>query len=287
MRFPRHAALILCAVLCCLSAGQAAARELQVVGTYFPRIYEQAEDGRFTGLGPVVLEALAGSLRSKLRFELHPWARAQYMVEQGEADILVGPYRTSEREQRFAFAAEPFYQDRILFYARNDRAQPWAGDYDDLIGLRVAVVRGWVYGTRFEAVRERLQPIPVENVENGLRMLMAGRIDLLASNQRNTVPRLAALNLQASVRELEPLIDIQRGYFAFPRDAAHVELRQQFDEAFQHLIESGTLQRLAAPLEVSVPLLSSPAIPASESAQPVSSPPGPAPVAVDPAGSGG
>lgn len=253
IRLPLHAARVVCALLSCLFAFQVTARELQVVGTYFPRIYEQSADGRFTGLGPAVLESMAGSLRSELHFELHPWARAHHMVERGEADILVGPYRTPERELRFAFAAKPFYQDRILFYACSDVDVAWNGNYADLQGRRVAVVRGWVYGGQFEAAREWLQPIPVESVENGLRMLMAGRIELLASNQRNTLPHLVALKQQASVRELSPLIDVQRGYFAFPRDAAHVQLRQRFDEVFQQLVDNGALRRLAEPLQVSVP----------------------------------
>ena len=236
----------------CLGA-VAQARELRVVGTFFPRVYEQTEDGQFSGLGPAVLRELAGSLESELHFELHPWARAQRMVELGSADILVGPYRTAEREQRFAFAAEPFYQDRILFYARRDAGSTWSGDYHDLNGRRIAVVRGWVYGSQFEEVRAQLQPIMVESVENGLRMLMAGRIELLASNQRNTAPHLTAMALHDEVRELTPLIDVQRGYFAFPRDALHLELRRRFDEAFRQMVESGELARLAAPLEVSVP----------------------------------
>ncbi|MEO4046795.1 transporter substrate-binding domain-containing protein [Pseudomonas sp. CAU 1711] len=223
------------------------------MGTHFPRVYEQSEAGEFVGLGPAILRQLAEELGGGLRFELHPWARAQLMVESGQADILVGPYRTAEREARFAFAAAPFYEDRILFYALRERKLHWRGDYAQLRGLRIAVVRGWAYGERFEAEREQLQPVTVETVRNGLLMLQAGRIDLLASNQRNTRPHLLDFDLDARVGELRPLIDVQRGYFAFPRDAAHGELRRRFDRAFARLVESGRLARLAAPLGVDLP----------------------------------
>lgn len=243
----------LCLVLLMLFCGPLQARVLRVVGTHFPGIYEQADEDHFSGLGPAVLEQVAEALGGELRFELHPWARAQRMVELGAADVLVGPYRSSERERRFIFAAKPFYQDRILFYVRADRAMAWRGDYHELAGRRVGVVRGWVYGSSFEQARGLLQPVTVENVANGLRMLAVGRLDLLASNQRNTAPYLAALDMHDTVRELMPLIDVQRGYFAFPRDDAHRELRERFDEAFGRLVESGALQRLAAPYAVSVP----------------------------------
>lgn len=251
----RRTALCACLLGLCgsLFGGLAQAREWLVVGTTFPQVYEQSADGSFTGLAPSVLRHLAAELGDELRFELYPWTRAQRMVELGEADILVGPYRTAEREARFAFAAEPFYQDRIVFYSRRDQASTWNGDYASLHGKRVAVVRGWIYGSQFEEARARLQPITVESVRNGLRMLHAGRIDLLASNQRNTGPHLLALGLQEQVGELLPLIDVQRGFFAFPRDSGHDELRQRFDSAFEQFVASGQLARLAAPLGVSVP----------------------------------
>jgi len=251
----RRTALCACLLGLCASlfGSLAQAREWLVVGTSFPQVYERNAAGDFTGLAPAVLRRLAAELGGELRFELYPWVRAQRMVELGQADILVGPYRTAEREARFAFAAEPFYQDRIIFYARRSQVATWDGDYASLHGQRVAVVRGWIYGSQFEAARTSLRPITVESVHNGLRMLEAGRIDLLASNQRNTQPHLLELRLQERVGEVGPLIDVQRGYFAFPKDSAHAELRRRFDRAFARLVESGQLARLAEPLEVSVP----------------------------------
>lgn len=239
-----------CALFYC---GASQAREWLAVGTYFPQVYEQAADGSFTGLAPALLREMAGELGEQLRFELHPWARAQRMVELGQADILIGPYRTAEREQRFAFAAEPFYRDHLVFFAQRDRVALWQGDYAALRGRRLAVVRGWTYGNRFETAREYLQPTTVESVRNGLRMLAAGRIDLLASNARNTRPPLHELGLQQQIVELTPLIDVQRGYFAFPRDAAHQALRRDIDRTFASFVDSGRLARLAGQLGVSVP----------------------------------
>lgn len=237
-------------LLCCASVQ---AREWLVVGTYFPQVFERSESGHFTGLAPAVLRQLAVELGAQPRFEIYPWARAQRMVEQGQADILIGPYRTAEREARFAFAAEPFYQDRIVFYARRQSRLSWNGDFASLQAQRIAVVRGWTYGPRFEAARAQMQLDIVESVPNGLRMLAAGRIELLATNQRNTLPHLAALQLDEQLIQLEPQIDVQQGYFAFPRDATHVALREQFDQGFRRFVASGELARLAGVLGVNVP----------------------------------
>lgn len=248
MRCTLLAGLLL--LLCCTPIQ---AREWLVVGTYFPQVFERSETGDFTGLAPAVLRQLAAELGGQPRFEIYPWARAQRMVELGQADILIGPYRTAERETRFAFAAEPFYQDRIVFYARRQAGLSWNGDLASLQAQRIAVVRGWIYGERFEAARPRLQLDMVESVPNGLRMLLAGRIELLATNLRNTRPHLAELQPADQLVQLEPQIDVQQGYFAFPRDAAHVALRERFDRGFRRLVVSGELARLAGALGVSIP----------------------------------
>lgn len=249
-RLPRY---LLVAVFGLLLGGPVQAREWLVVGTYFPQVYERTTEGHFIGLAPAVLRRLAVELGDSLRFELHPWARAQLMVELGQADILVGPYRSAEREARFAFAAEPFYQDSMVLFARRDHEPPWGGFYPNLQGRRIAVVRGWTYGAQFEQARQQFSPVVVETVENGLRMLAIGRVDLLASNQRNTRPFLVDQQLAAQVRELQPYLDIQRGYFAFPRDAKHAALRQRIDEQFRQFIASGRLASLGKSLGVAVP----------------------------------
>lgn len=248
MRSTLLAGLLL--LLCCTSLQ---ARDWLVVGASFPQVFELSESGRFTGLAPAILRQLESDLGGRLRFELYPWARAQRMVEQGQADILIGPYRTAEREQRFAFSAEPFYQDQIVFYARRQSGLTWSGDFSSLRAHRVAVIRGWIYGPRFEEARKRMQLDVVESVPNGLRMLVVGRIELLASNQRNTRPHLAALQLSERLTQLEPPIDRQQGYFAFPRDAAHVALRERFDRSFRRMISSGELARLGMQLNVETP----------------------------------
>jgi polar amino acid transport system substrate-binding protein len=241
------------AVLALLLPALAPARELLAVGSDFPRVFERSAAGEYRGLGPDVLRQVLESRGYRLRFASYPWARAQRMVELGRADILIGPYRNPAREARFAFVGPAFYRDRIVFYCRRARSCQWSGDFRQLPGQRIGVVRAWAYGERFDAMREGLDLVTVEGVGNGLKMLSVGRIELLASNQRNTLPVLQALGLGDEIRQLEPSIDIQDGYFAFPLQPSHARLREDFDEGFRQLIERGQLARLAAQWQVEIP----------------------------------
>lgn len=239
--------------LCALCAAPAMSRELLAVGTHFPKIFEQQGNGEFSGLGVSVLREVLEPLGHQVRFELYPWARAQQMVERGQADILIGPYKTAERETRFAFSAQPFYRDSIVFFQLNNHALQWQGDYQQLLGQRIGVVRAWAYGAVFDRQREQLELVTVESVENGLRMLKVGRLDLLASNQRNTLPALEALALTEAVSQLSPEIDQQNGYFAFQRHAQADQLRTDMDQQFAQMVASGRLTALSAALQVTVP----------------------------------
>lgn len=248
--FGRRIAL---ACLCVLLAGPLQARELLAVGTRFPGVFELDADGQPGGLATSLLREALEPLGYRLKFTLYPWARAQHMVELGQADILIGPYKNAEREALFAFSARPFYRDRIVFYRGRARQLDWDGDYRPLASRRIGVVRGWFYGEGFERAREHLQLITVEGVENGLRMLGQGRLDLLASNQRNTRPVLLALGMSDSFSQLEPVIDQQDGYFAFPRQDGQRALREDFDRAFAQLVEAGRMTQLAARWQVVIP----------------------------------
>lgn len=237
---------------CLLLAPQAHAREWLAVGTDFPRLYEQDSQGRFIGLGADLLRVVLGEMGDSVRFELHPWARAQLMVAEGHADILVGPYSTPEREMRLLFSHHAFYRDRLVFYARHDLGLEWGGDYARLQGLRIAAIRGWAYGDRFDQARPRLDLRSVEAVGNALLMLQHGRIDLLATNERNSRPWIEALPA-GSLVQLRPAIDSKDGYFAFPRREPYAALKARFDATFQRLLEDGRFARMAAEAGVQVP----------------------------------
>ena len=103
---PIRRALVLGALGGAMLPARAAPRELLVVGSHFAKVYERA-DGQFGGLGPEILRAIAAELGQPLHFDLVPWARAQSMVAKGQADLLVGPYKSDERLAMFAFSAQP------------------------------------------------------------------------------------------------------------------------------------------------------------------------------------
>lgn len=120
----KYAAAAIFALLCGLPA---AARDLLVIGTHFERVYERGQEGEIVGLGPEVVRLIAQRLGHRAIFELYPWARAQALVAQGKADILVGPYKTFERQQLMSFSSSRSTRTRWCFTSAKGSCRIGAG----------------------------------------------------------------------------------------------------------------------------------------------------------------
>lgn len=128
-----------------------------------------------------------------------------------------------------------------------------SGDYASLSEQRIAIVNGWSYGPAFDKARPQLRLDVVNSVDSGLKMLAAQHAQMFASNRRNTEPVLGRLGLSGQLVMLPRVIEVQDGYFAFPKRPAADALRKEFDAEFQRLVESGELKRLGLRHEVNVP----------------------------------
>lgn len=217
-------------------ARPAHAVRLRAVGAQFARIFEGSEGQAPKGLAVDLLGQLFGD---GLRCEWLPWTRAQLMLEQAEADILVGPYRTPERETRMLFSVRSFYSDAMVWYARRGEEGHWTGEFAQLTQMPVAAVRGWAYGSRFERMKPSLGELTwVQNVEAGLQMLVKRRVDLFAANDRNCLPVLQRLGLADGVARCSPPLDVLHGHMAFARSATGEALARRYDQAFERWLRN-------------------------------------------------
>jgi len=228
--------------------------ERLAVGASFHQIYEQRDDGSWQGLGVDVLRLLAARAGDTVSFKLYPWPRAMAMVERAQADILVGPYKSPERLKNLSFTDQAFYRDRVVFYGRRDGNVLWRGDLAALKDRRIATMRGWHYGLQFDQARPLFDINEVPQLENGLQMLARGRVELLATNERNIAGMVDSLQLGTAVTVLCPDITQLDGYLAFPRDPRFSAVRERYNTLFTEMVRSGELARLGARNGVLVPL---------------------------------
>lgn len=161
----------LAAVILLLTAVSARAEAVKVAIPELAGFVEIAADG--TAHGPIIdlmqdIEAASG-----LTFDIsaYPFKRVLHMVENGDADIGV-MVRT---EQRDVFA-QPLFQvasSSVVAVSRRDRPIRQVSDFD---GLTVGALRGGLGPP--EEFSERIAGVyRVDNHQQGLRMVLAGRLD--------------------------------------------------------------------------------------------------------------
>lgn len=141
----------------------------------------------------------------------------------------------------------------MVFYARKNNALHWDGNYASLTKFKVGAINGWAYGAQFESMRASIKPEIVLTLANGLNMLNAGRVDLLASNMRNTEAMARSMGLSQDFVIVDPVMDTQDGYLAYCKNAMCEQLRQKYDDAFEKLKDSGDLLKIARQYNVRTP----------------------------------
>ena len=113
-----------------------------------------------------------------VQWEFHPWARSLKMAADGQRDGSAVWLPSREREERF-YVSDPVIETTYYLFHLKGRAFDWQ-TATDLRGFRLAATRGYDYGEtlrRAEATGE-LQITYLNSDEQGLRQLLAGRIDL-------------------------------------------------------------------------------------------------------------
>jgi len=114
----------------------------------------------------------------QVKWEFLPWARALHLAEQGQREGTAVWLRSPERDTQFYVSAEVIDSGYSLFH-RKGEALNWKR-VADLKGLRIGGINGYDYGADFQRAEQsgELQVVRLPSEEQGLRMLLANRLDV-------------------------------------------------------------------------------------------------------------
>jgi polar amino acid transport system substrate-binding protein len=228
-------ALLLCPLL---QAGP-----LRFVGSDFPGITQSGSPHPY-GLGIDVINAICQRQALPCTIELLPWLRAQAMLQNGQADVLIGTYRTRERARFMTFSRYPLYVDTLYWYRQARRPLQWNGDFASLAGLHLGVTHGWTLGQAYENAKPGLDIDSANTLEQSMTKLQRQRLDLVASNERNaryTLARLGAVD----ILPIQPAIGQQGGCMGYGLHVLRDERLTRFEQGLSQAAESGELTRLS------------------------------------------
>ena len=140
-----------------------------------------------TGIDVDIVKELSRRIGMEVEFRLIPWKRLLVEVRHGKVDSAMPLFMTEERKAFVRYPSEPIHLSTMTAFARQGFMAS-IRSVSDLHGKKVGIRRGYSISKDFdEAVKSgQIMVTEVSNVQNLMKMVSSGRIDVLI-DKKNTI----------------------------------------------------------------------------------------------------
>jgi len=154
---------------------------LRLAGNVWPPYTDQRLPEN--GLSVELIRTALGRAGYQVQYTEVPWERALLGLKSGSYD-MVNSWPEADRSS-YARASRPFLTNRLRWVHRRGPHAPYGG-LDSLVGLRIALSRGYFYGKGLESDSRLIRGYAVNFVQ-AARMVIAGRADLTLEDERTAL----------------------------------------------------------------------------------------------------
>ena len=174
-----------------------------------------------------------------------PWARAQENVKAGKTMGLFCPYITEERKKYSVYTTEPvgFVKSGLITLSDNNFTYE---KLEDLKKYKFGVLRSTSISKDFDEA-DYLKKNYTNGEINNLRMLLNGRVDIIAGSYANYsfILKNKLLKDTSLIKLIEPALDLGVLYHSFSKKIpGHKRLRDLFDKGIKMIREDGTYEKI-------------------------------------------
>ncbi len=229
----------LMALLILVGSGSAEAQTvLRVVGNDAPP-YRIIQGREFSGIYFDTIREIGKRLGVQIEFTEAPLKRALMMMETGQADVMVGPNKTPEREAFMVFSNAVFPAENKVFYVHP--ATPCITRYEDLQGKNIAVYRGAVYFDQFD------QDPTLEKQEVGEYAVAIRRVEA-KRNDAAIIPELQGdyllKQLNITLTKCPYVVAGRPSYITIAKKSPALQLQAQIEAVMTALQADGTFTEI-------------------------------------------
>jgi polar amino acid transport system substrate-binding protein len=181
-----------------------------------------------------------------------PFSRCIRMLAQGEVDVMGGLVRTPAREIQMSFVTPPYMalSSSYVFYG-HQHSQVQVERYEDLIGKRIAIMRGAAFFPRFDN-DSRLDKVEVPSERIAIDLVLKGRVDLVIAVEDTA--DLAMNVLAQPAHQLRKMAyrhtQVIYGHMAMSREFAQSHVGREFSNHMRQMAENKILDKLVAPYQL-------------------------------------
>lgn len=200
---------------------------------------------RITGVCPEILQLIFGELGIKVdsRYAGN-WKRCQKTVEDGTVDMIMGAYKTEEREKIYAYPETPVSTDSVTVFVWKGRAFKF-DQWDDLKGKRAGIARGTSAGESFDNWLKENAFVDVgPRRVNNYKKLEAGRIDFCVGGMYAELIEIKSYGFEGKIVPLRNPVKVENTYVAVSKKSPFVKYIPQLEDGLKKLHADGTVDRL-------------------------------------------
>lgn len=225
-------------ILACLPALSRAEDPFTVVGNNAPP-YRIIDGTDFYGIYFDAMAEVARRAGFALRPVEAPFKRCLAMMERGQADIMLGPNKTPEREAYMVYTDATLPPANKAFYIYP--GDPPVTRYEDLAGKRVAVVAGKAHFPRFDADAS-LRKTECPDTIAALEKVLTGGCDVAILPELEGDWALLRYNLPLVKSPFT--VPGQTSYIAIAKGSPALALRRTIEQAMAEMVQDGTMDAI-------------------------------------------
>ncbi|GGF69377.1 hypothetical protein GCM10011332_24420 [Terasakiella brassicae] len=205
--------------------------------TSFYEPYSFAEEGAAQGIAVNQVRKILAQLHFFPNISVYPWARAYNIALNSPNTLIFSMARTPEREEKFHWIG-PVVGFDVHIFKHKDRKDIQVHNLAELRNYQIGALRKDVKGQYLK--KQKIAITELTSEENGIKLLLNNRLDLMPADITATQYRLEKMGLSPDVLEsVYYLNEISRPlYMAFSLNTS-MEIVNAFRDAYQRAFPNG------------------------------------------------
>jgi len=237
--FTGRVALLLCTAVF-FSGGFCRAERAVLYTEPLPPVHYQ-DNGRVVGIATDIVQAIFEEAGFTTHIEIYPWNRTYQQVLADVDGFVYTINRTEKREHLFKWIG-PILDKRVFLYRLKHRYDVDASTLEEAKNYTTAVILGHSLTTMLKdsGFREGRELIVTPNKKVQMKLLLAGRCDLITGNQYTIYEALKAEGY--SLKDVEPAVFISaNGYYIGANPGVDDQVIARLQEANMRVQQSGII----------------------------------------------
>ena len=132
-------------------------------------------NGKQSGIEYEITEEVLSSIGYKMKYKTFPWKRVLKMIENKQADAVIGIVKNEDRESKMFFPKESFLDTYMVLFSKKDRNLNYQ-NINSLKGKKIGTIKGYHYSEEFDLSKE-FTKYPVVQIEQNIKKLINNKID--------------------------------------------------------------------------------------------------------------